>query len=225
MSRTCPSCRAPVNDSAAAFCPSCGQRLALPVDLAKRDDAPPVDLAKRDDAPSAVPGRPPHATGPVLGLGDLATEALLVGVAGGIAGSIPCLNVLNCCCFLPAFATVWVGLGLAIRRRSERFSFRAVLLAGMVAGVVAGAGAAVGGYLGSLVLTDESDVQQLQQLVEQVPNVPPALKELMGDWNKLSLVGLLVNIPLYAASCAVVGVLGAWAAARTMLADKVVDEG
>jgi hypothetical protein len=209
MARTCPSCRTPVTDDGAAFCPSCGQRLALP-----------VDLAKHEVPPSTLP-----AAGPVLGLGDLATEALVVGVVGGIVGSIPCLSILNCCCFLPAFGTIWVGLGTAIRRRPERFSFRAVLLAGMVAGIVAGAGAALGGYLGSVALTDEADVQQLQQLMKQVPNMPPALGELLQDWNKLSLVGLLVNIPLYAASCAVVGVLGAWAAARTMIADKVVDEG
>jgi len=213
MARTCPSCRASVNDDAAAFCPACGQRLALT-----------SDLAAREDAPIAPPPRAPAPEVPVLGLGDLATEAVLVGVAGGVVGSIPCLNVLNCCCFLPAFATVWVGLGVAIGRRPERFSFRAVLLAGLVAGVIAGAGAAVGSYLVSLVMTDQADVKQLQQVVEQVPNVPPALREVLGDWDKLSLLGLLVNVPLYAASCAVVGVLGAWGAARTMLADKVVDD-
>ena len=68
MARTCPSCRAPVNDDDAAFCPACGQRLALRFDLEKREDA-------ARPVPGRVPGasRPDTTTGPVLGLGDLAT--------------------------------------------------------------------------------------------------------------------------------------------------------
>jgi hypothetical protein len=155
----------------------------------------------------------------------MAKEALLVGLVGGIVGSIPCISALNCCCFLPEAVVIWVGLGLALQRRVGPISFKGLLLAGMVAGITAGALAALGGGLLSMVMTSDEEMAMVRQILESAGPVPPELKELFADAQTMSVVGLLVNIPLYASGAAVVGVLAAWGSARTMLAGRVVDEG
>lgn len=211
MASTCPTCQSFVPPDA-TFCPTCGTSLH-----------PPARVTMTPVTRSSEPGAPVWG-GPLLGVSDLIVEIGVLAVAVGIVGSIPCLNVLNCCCCLPQLGGVWLGLGVALRRRDSRVSFRALLLSGLLIGIGSGVLIALGAYVTAL-LTPASDVAALREMLNGVQGMPDAWKERLSDWETLNALGLLVNLPMYAGSGAVAGVLGAWGAARTMLADRVHDDG
>ncbi len=211
MASTCSTCQSPVPEGA-GFCPTCGTSLQGHA----RVTMTPVTR-------SSEPAAPPSG-GPLLGVSDLLAEIAVLTLAVGIVGSIPCLNVLNCCCCLPQLGGVWLGLGVALRRRDSRVSFRALLLAGLLIGIGSGVLLALGAYVTAL-LTPASDVDALRDMLNGVQGMPDVWKKRLSDWETLNALGLLVNLPMYAGSGAVAGVLGAWGAARTMLADRVHDDG
>jgi hypothetical protein len=172
-----------------------------------------------------IPAHRTEAEGPLLTAGDLTKEILYVGLAAGVLVSLPGLSLLNCCfCFLPVGAIVGPGLAWVVRSRGRPISMRAFAMAALWAGLLAGAMAALGAY-GTAMLTPAAELEQLRDAIRQLPLQEDLQRRVLAvDWDKFNLLSLLVNLPLYASTGAIVGVIAAYATARIMIADLVRED-
>ena len=119
--------------------------------------------------------------------------ALIGGVLLGILSSLPVLYLFNC------FCCAWIiGGGLLAAYLYVKDSpFRVSMGSGVVIGLFAGIVGAIASALFSIPLNflissgGMGVAEQLRQVIEQVPNMPPEARETLRSWSEREDLGVM----------------------------------
>ena len=142
--------------------------------------------------------------------------ALLGGVVIGVLSGLPFVNIGNCCCCLWVVAGGVLTVYLQQQARNPvPLETSEAVLGGLIAGVV-------GAFIGMVIdvalspLVGPLQMQMAQRWIENLPNVPPEVRDQIdqasrqGQVSQASgkILGLVITLPVYAVMAMLGALLG-----------------
>jgi hypothetical protein len=126
--------------------------------------------------------------------------ALLGGVFIGVLSSLPVVNIANVCCCLWVVAGGLLTVYLQQQGRTDPLETGEAVFGGLIAGLI---GAVLTALVSFIMLSATGAVMQdqLQRALESNPDVPPQVHDFIMRFTSgrnLALLGLAINVPVYA---------------------------
>lgn len=138
--------------------------------------------------------------------------ALIAGALAGIVSAIPGLKILNCFCCAWVIAGGVFAAHLYVKESLTAVTLGSGVLLGLITGVVAGIVETLFSIPIHFAMRDAGAavIEQMQQVLEKVPNVPSETKEILESLARrgLGLFVLVIGGVITTFIYAVVGMLG-----------------